>query len=597
MDLMSNLKTYKEMKRIISILAAASVFFACADLDETAPVAGPETPSTEEETPSDAPSDTPETVEYTFNVTVDEYAKATKESWEENDKIFVFFDDEATQAATSVENLPYLTLTYTSGEWVADSDALTQTLPEEGTLSAVFCPFGEQALEDGGNGKIWISKSHAYYMQDVDVNFTNIDGTVTFGLKMEMPADYVQLFIPEEGLDPTHTYTLSIRNTEKVKTDVYKFGLQKVFSALYSPADGEVTYSADNVGAAVTGHYYKGGFVFCGFASLGADAKLAFDLRDCTESPQILYSYAITDIDRFEGRMAISLPAISKWTTLTTANNKLTYLYNDGTLVINEDRYTHADNVLVHGGIKKQYANIGNKAWNMWTGSASNQPWNGDKSDISAVEFGSKVAPEGNFRGVFQGCSNLKTINNTNNLDLSAATSLKRAFSDCTVLESIDVSGFNTANVEDMEGLFDNCKAIKSLDVSGWDVSKVTNMCQMFSDCGALTELDLSNWKATSVTNLKEFASIKTPVIDLSGFDTSKCTNMYKMLYYCNKTTTIYVSMSFVMTSVTDSRNMFGNCHSLKGGAGTVYDGSKVDGTYARIDGGTAAPGYFTLKQ
>ena len=292
----------------------------------------------------------------------------------------------------------------------------------------------------------------------------------------------------------------------------------------------------------------------------------------------------------------MKLAAISNWTTLTTANNKLTYLYNDGTLVINEDRYTHADNVLVHGGIKKQYANVMNTAWNMWTGSASNQPWNDDKSSILAVEFGSKVAPEGNFRGVFQGCSNLKTIN-TKNLDISAVTTLKKTFADCAALETIDVSGFNTANVTDMEGLFDNCKTIKSLDVSGWDVSKVGSMCQMFSDCGALTNLDLSGWNAISVTNLKEFASIKTPVIDLSGFDTSKCTNMYKMLYYCNKTNTIYVSGRFVINDGVDTRNMFGNCHLLKGGAGTIFNAANVDGTYARVDGGIDAPGYFTLKQ
>ena len=41
---------------------------------------------------------------------------------------------------------------------------------------------------------------------------------------------------------------------------------------------------------------------------------------------------------------------------------------------------------------------------------------------------------------------------------------------------------------------------------------------------------------------------------------------------------------------------MFNNCTSLVGGQGTKYDSTKVDKTYARIDGGTSNPGYFTSK-
>lgn len=41
---------------------------------------------------------------------------------------------------------------------------------------------------------------------------------------------------------------------------------------------------------------------------------------------------------------------------------------------------------------------------------------------------------------------------------------------------------------------------------------------------------------------------------------------------------------------------MFKNCESLVGGAGTKCDSGHTDKAYARIDGGTSAPGYFTLK-
>ena len=42
---------------------------------------------------------------------------------------------------------------------------------------------------------------------------------------------------------------------------------------------------------------------------------------------------------------------------------------------------------------------------------------------------------------------------------------------------------------------------------------------------------------------------------------------------------------------------MFNNCLNLVGGAGTLYNYfNPLDKTYAHIDGGTANPGYFTLK-
>lgn len=568
------------MKNILSFFAiAAMLLVSCTNgLDDNNSVAGAN--------PSEEGVFAPG--KYTFNVTVAE-TKAVKTVWENDDKIFVFFDDEATKAATGVSNLPYITLTFDGEDWVADDQKAPAEIPASGILSAVYCPYGggEITVE---NGIFYVSRSHGFYMEATEVPYTNIANEVTFALSMTMTQPYAHFIIPAEGLDKAKSYTLSVRNTDKTA------GIQKTFTACINPAEGSVYCKEQNVGDAVDGYWEEDGLHFYGLASLGEDKGLAFDLRD-NSSPQILYSYAKTGIEKFEGGSNVKLAAISNWTTLTDAEHKKCHLYEDGTLIINENRYNQADNALKHGAIVKTYATKANNEFNMWTGSASNQPWNSEKTSIVRVEFGTTVAPTGNFRGVFQGCSNLKEID-TKNLDISAVTTLKRAFADCTLLEVIDVSGFDTSQVTDMEGLFDNCKALKSLDVSGWNVSKVQSMLQMFSDCGALTELDLSNWQATSVTNLKEFASIKVPVIDMSGFDTSNCTNMYKMLYYCNKTTTIYVSSDkFVINDDVDTRQMFGNCHSLIGGAGTVFDSNCVDGTYARIDGGADAPGYFTLKQ
>ena len=62
----------------------------------------------------------------------------------------------------------------------------------------------------------------------------------------------------------------------------------------------------------------------------------------------------------------------------------------------------------------------------------------------------------------------------------------------------------------------------------------------------------------------------------------------------CYNLKSIYVSDTFVMTKVSNSTQMFLDCISLIGGAGTTFVPSFMDGTAARIDGGANNPGYFT---
>ena len=53
---------------------------------------------------------------------------------------------------------------------------------------------------------------------------------------------------------------------------------------------------------------------------------------------------------------------------------------------------------------------------------------------------------------------------------------MRYVFEDCSGLTSLDVSNFNTENVEQMEGLFRNCTGLTSLDVSRFNTAKVKSM-------------------------------------------------------------------------------------------------------------------------
>ena len=158
---------------------------------------------------------------------------------------------------------------------------------------------------------------------------------------------------------------------------------------------------------------------------------------------------------------------------------------------------------------------------------------------------------------------------------------------------TLDLSNFDTSKVTNMKYMFQSSQAT-TLDVSSFDTSKVTNMTNMFLGSQATT-LDVSNFDTSNVTNMiSMFSYSKATTLDVSNFDTSKVTNMSYMFYNFTNLKTIYVSNKFNTDKVTDSTNMFNGCTNLVGGAGTKYNSSYVDKKYARIDGGTSNPGYFT---
>ena len=160
---------------------------------------------------------------------------------------------------------------------------------------------------------------------------------------------------------------------------------------------------------------------------------------------------------------------------------------------------------------------------------------------------------------------------------------------------TLDVSNFDTSKVTNMGSMFSNSQAT-TLDVSNFDTSNVTNMYGMFFG-SKVTALDLNSFDTSKVTNMTQmFDGSQVTILDLSSFDTSNVTNMSYMFQRANNLNTIYVSNKFNIDKVTQDSNMFYNCTNLVGGAGTKYGSTKIDKTYARIDGGTSSPGYFTAK-
>ena len=216
--------------------------------------------------------------------------------------------------------------------------------------------------------------------------------------------------------------------------------------------------------------------------------------------------------------------------------------------------------------------------------------------------------------------SNINISNlNLSNFDTSKVTDMSCMF-DNIIVPNLDLSGFDTSNVTNMSSMFSGSK-INELDLRSFNTSKVTDMGYMFYEAdiintdlssfntsdvtnmaymffnNAATTLDLSNFDTSNVTSMNYmFYGSAATTLDLSSFNTSNVTYMDYMFSNNTKLKTIYTSDKFNTNAVTSSMGMFYNTTNLVGGAGTTYNSSYVDKEYARIDGGTSSPGYFTLK-
>ena len=161
--------------------------------------------------------------------------------------------------------------------------------------------------------------------------------------------------------------------------------------------------------------------------------------------------------------------------------------------------------------------------------------------------------------------------------------------------KELNLSSFNTSNVTTMFGLF-RFSEVNLLNLNSFNTSSVTTMAGMFA-YSKITTLDLSNFDTSNVTSTHAMFDFSNAIeLDLSNFDTSKVTNMQFMFGNSSNLRKIYVSDKFILND-TDGHlgtNMFKACKSIIGGNGTSYDSTHTNGEYARIDGGTSNPGYFT---
>ena len=206
---------------------------------------------------------------------------------------------------------------------------------------------------------------------------------------------------------------------------------------------------------------------------------------------------------------------------------------------------------------------------------SDNPSWFGRSTNITSVVIDASFAGCTTLTSTaywFYNLQNISAITGISNLKTDNVTSMCSMFEGCRSLTSLDLSGFKTDKVTDMNYMFYGCRSLTSLDLSRFKTGKVTDMGGMFMGCSGLTSLNVT------------------------GFNTGHVETMAQMFAGCSGLTTIYAGDGWSTANVQYSVSMFNGCNNLVGGAGTPFDAYHIDHTYARIDGGSASPGYFTVK-
>lgn len=170
-----------------------------------------------------------------------------------------------------------------------------------------------------------------------------------------------------------------------------------------------------------------------------------------------------------------------------------------------------------------------------------------------------------NMSEMFVGSTNLRTINLPKGFIGSNVTDLNGMFRGCASLTELDLSGSNGEKVKDMCKMFYGCVALSNLNLSGFKTGSVTDMRYLFSSCQSLESLDLSGFNTENVTSMESMFSQCSSLrsLDLSSFNTSKVIGMNLMFYMCTNLESIDLS-SFDTENLQQMDHMFYSCRKLE---------------------------------
>lgn len=161
--------------------------------------------------------------------------------------------------------------------------------------------------------------------------------------------------------------------------------------------------------------------------------------------------------------------------------------------------------------------------------------WSSHRTKIKTVKITDDIdiSPTNSygFSHMFNGCSNLVSIEGLEHLATQNSTAFNSMFYNCESLQAIDLSSFDTSNSVEFTRMFYGCSNLENLDVSQFDTSKALYLNDMFAYCRKITKLDVSHFNTSKATTFENmFYSCNSLLeLDVTNFDTGNCKNFSMM--------------------------------------------------------------------
>ena len=155
-----------------------------------------------------------------------------------------------------------------------------------------------------------------------------------------------------------------------------------------------------------------------------------------------------------------------------------------------------------------------------------------------------------------------------NDIDTSNITSFDSLFNHLN-FEYIDISLWDTSQVDSMKNMFYSCEKLVSIgDIGEWDVSNVKTFRGMFFDCVILKSIgDLTDWKVTDKltdTALMFCMCYKLKNIgDIGIWEMKNVSNTCQMFQRCDELEYIGDVSSWDLGNVKSMSGMFRSCKNL----------------------------------
>lgn len=171
------------------------------------------------------------------------------------------------------------------------------------------------------------------------------------------------------------------------------------------------------------------------------------------------------------------------------------------------------------------------------------------------------------FAGMFSNCTGLESVDLSKFINTNALTDIGGMFYQCSRLSRIEFNEkFSTRRVSDFGGMFSECGRLTSLDLSMFNTSNATNMSYMFDGCYFLSSIDFGeNFTTEKVTDFSYmFRWVALKSLDLSNFSFASATDVNSMFDHATILENITFGEGAITDNVEDFSYMFANCKRLQ---------------------------------